>query len=88
MPVDGGDTPSVDVHPGVVDNSVHRSECVDLRSDVEDLGAIREVADDEVGAALNETIEFGGALTVPGVDDDAVAVVDEGGGSRQAEAGR
>ena len=57
-------------------------------SDVEDLGATREVADDEVGAALNETIEFGGAPTVPGVDDDAVAVVDEGGGSRQAETGR
>lgn len=54
-------------------------------SDVEDLGATREVADDEVGATLNETIELGGASTVPGVDDDAVAVVDEGGSGRQAE---
>jgi hypothetical protein len=88
VPVDGGDARSVDVHPGVVDNRVQRSECVHLRSDVEDLGATREIADDEVGAALHQTIEFGGAPTVPGVDEDAVSVVDEGGGCRPAETGR
>ena len=54
---------------------------------MDDLGASREVADDDFGSALKERVELGGAPMVPGVDDDAVAIVDEGGRCRQAETG-
>ena len=80
----GGDRVAVDA--GVVDDGVHPAELVDLVGEGPGLLGAGEIADDQGGAAVDEIGQVGGrSVSVAGVDDDLVAVVEQSDGGGSAE---
>lgn len=69
---------TLEVDAGIVDDGVHAAESVDLFGDRARLGGAGEIADDEA--------EGGGALAGAGVEDDVMALADEGVGGGKPEA--
>src|SRR5204863_4474371 len=73
------------VDAGVVDHGVHRAEAVQVTGDCARLVEVGEVADDGQRAAGDEVADGGEPVAVASVDDELVAIVEQGLRSQPSE---
>jgi hypothetical protein len=71
--------------PGIVDNGVHPADLVHLAGEVPGLGCAGQVAGDDSRGVRGEVAERRRPLAAAGVQDNVMALTDEGTGGGAAE---